>query len=88
MSKTRCLNLQLELFRIELAISEFELKRKELKAQLAKLGAGTKVCTKCEEEMDLEQFYLDKQKIDGRHSWCQECVRAAATARYHRKQAA
>lgn len=68
------LQVQLELFNVEVALSEFEAKRKELKARLAKLGVGTKVCTKCGEEMDIEQFYRDKQKIDRLSSWCCECI--------------
>lgn len=65
--------LQLELFQIEAALSEFEAKRKEVRAQLARLGAGTKQCTKCLIEMDIEQFYRDAQKFDKRSSWCIEC---------------
>jgi hypothetical protein len=76
-------SLQMELFEIETALSEFELKRKEVRARLAKLGAGKKTCTKCGEEMDLEQFYRDRQKLDKRSSWCCECVRRAVTARYY-----
>lgn len=30
--------------------------------------------TKCKTEMDIEQFYVDRQKLDGRSSWCIECV--------------
>lgn len=66
-------NLQLELFTVEVALTEFEAKRKELKAKLAKLGVGTKTCTKCLETCDIEQFYRDKQKTDKRSSWCCEC---------------
>lgn len=77
-------SLQMELFEIETALSEFELKRKEVMARLVQLGAGTKTCTKCGEEMDLEQFYRDRQKFDKRSSWCCECVRTAVADRYHR----
>lgn len=63
----------MELFTVEVALGEFGAKRKELKAKLAKLGAGTKVCTKCHEEMDIEQFYRDGRKTDKRCSWCSEC---------------
>ncbi len=76
-------SLQMELFEIEKALSEFELKRKEVLARLAKFGAGKKTCTKCEETMGIEQFYRDKQKSDKRSSWCCECVRRAVTARYY-----
>jgi len=68
-------SLQMELFEIEMQLSEFEAKRKQIKAELAKRGAGTKVCRKCREEMDIDQFYRDKQKLDGRTSWCHECVK-------------
>lgn len=78
--------LQMELFEIEKALSEFELKRKEVKARLVKLGVGQKTCTKCSETMDLEQFYRDNQKFDKRSSWCGECVRQAVTARRNRSR--
>jgi hypothetical protein len=65
--------LQMELFEIEVALSEFEAKRKEIKIRLVQLGAGTKTCTKCLIEMPVEQFYRDAQKIDKRSSWCIEC---------------
>jgi hypothetical protein len=79
--------IQLELFRVEAALSEFQTKRKLLRANLAKLGVGEKTCTKCGETMDIEQFYRDKQKIDGRSSWCCECVRTAERERQRRKVA-
>ncbi len=66
--------IQLELFTVEVQLFEFEQKRKELKAKLAKLGAGEKFCTKCALTMGIEQFYRDRQKLDGRTSWCCECV--------------
>ena len=36
---------------------------------------GSKVCTKCQDEKDLEEFTPDKRRIDGRGSWCRECNR-------------
>jgi hypothetical protein len=75
-------SLQMELFEIESALSEFELKRKEIKARLAQLGAGTKTCTKCGEEMSIEQFYRDKHTLDKRSKWCCECIRKKVMARY------
>lgn len=33
-----------------------------------------KICTKCEIEKDLNEFYRDKSKKDGRKSQCAECV--------------
>lgn len=79
--------LQMELFEIETALSEFEVKRKEVRARLAKLGAGKKTCTKCGLEMDIEQFYRDSQKLDKRSSWCCECVRTAVLSRYLKRKA-
>ncbi len=79
--------IQMELFQVEALLSEFEAKRKELKARLARMGAGTKVCTKCKEEMDIEQFYRDRQKIDRRSSWCCECKQTAGRERWQRKSA-
>lgn len=81
-------SLQMELFQIEVAISEYEAKRKEIKARLAAHGAGKKTCTKCGEEMDIEQFYVDRQKLDGRCSWCQECCRSHRLRAYHARKVA
>ena len=80
--------IQMELFEIEVALSEFQAKRKELKARLVQLGAGTKTCTKCETEMDIEQFYRDSQKLDKRSSWCAECVCEAVRKRNQRREVA
>ena len=33
----------------------------------------TKICPKCREEKPLEEFYRDKSKKDGRHSYCKIC---------------
>jgi len=79
-------SLQLELFEIEFALSEFEKKRKEIRARLNQLGAGMKTCTKCKEEMEIEQFYRDNQKFDKRSSWCRECVTQAVMTRYHKAE--
>lgn len=35
----------------------------------------TKRCTKCHEEKPLDQFYHDRRRKDGRHSWCRNCER-------------
>lgn len=80
--------IQLELFEVEAAISEFERRRKDLKAKLVRAGAGTKTCTKCGEEMDIEQFYRDRQKLDRRDSWCCECRKSDVTERQKRNRAA
>lgn len=77
-------SLQMELFEIESALSEFELKRKEIKARLAHLGVGTKTCTKCNEEMSIEQFYRDKYTLDKRSKWCCECIRKKVNDRHNR----
>ena len=77
-------SLQMELFEVESALSEFELKRKEIKARLVQLGAGTKTCTKCSEEMSIDQFYRDSQKLDKRSSWCCECIRKKVMERHYR----
>lgn len=79
-------SLQMALFEIETALSEFEQKRKEIRARLTKLGAGQKTCTKCNENMEIEQFYRDKQKFDKRSSWCCECIRKAVVQRYQRRK--
>lgn len=33
----------------------------------------TKICTKCGIERELNMFYADKSKIDGKHSQCKSC---------------
>lgn len=66
--------IQMKLFAVDAAIYEFQRKQKELKARLARLGVGTKVCTKCGIECDIDQFYRDRQKPDGKAKWCIECV--------------
>ena len=35
-----------------------------------------KVCKKCNEEKELEQFYVCKSKKDGLYSWCKKCTLA------------
>jgi len=34
---------------------------------------GTKVCSKCKVEKELEEFYKDKTRRDGLHNMCKEC---------------
>ncbi|NOR27602.1 MAG: hypothetical protein GQ540_03625 [Lutibacter sp.] len=34
-----------------------------------------KICTKCGLEDDINKFPKDRQKKDGRHPWCRECVK-------------
>lgn len=80
--------IQMELFAIDSTIYQFSQKRKELKAKLVTLGVGTKTCTKCKEELDIDQFYRDGQKPDGRSAWCCECVTEAQKERSRRKRAA
>lgn len=37
----------------------------------------TKICTKCGEEKELDLFFNNKSKKDGKQSQCKECVREA-----------
>lgn len=45
---------------------------------------ATKRCTKCAQAKPLSQFWKQPQAIDGRHSWCAECQRAAKRERWAR----
>jgi hypothetical protein len=38
------------------------------------LAVPVKVCTKCGEAKSFESFHKDKNKKDGRFSWCKSCV--------------
>lgn len=64
----------------EIQLELFEIKRtylnlsKQLKRKIATLASkGRKRCRQCKEVMDVEQFYVDMQKADGRYSYCIEC---------------
>lgn len=41
-----------------------------------------KTCTKCGALKPLDQFGSVPQRKDGRHSWCKQCLSAAASAFY------
>jgi len=67
---------QMELFQIR---TEFQAKRKEIKKRLEQLRAdGQKMCRRCRETMDFEQFAIDRQKLDERDSYCRECRKKKA----------
>lgn len=36
---------------------------------------NTKICTKCGRELPLSEFNKDKNRKDGLHPWCKECIR-------------
>lgn len=42
-----------------------------------------KICTKCSEEKDINQFGKDKRHLDGHTSWCRICVNSYNNARHH-----
>ncbi len=70
--------VQLELFQLgqeyQRVLRDFYVKRRALKRKLKRVqAAGKKRCRQCRIEMDIEQFYRDKQKSDGRDSYCIEC---------------
>jgi hypothetical protein len=44
---------------------------------------GTKWCSKCEQELDIEAFGKNKGRTDGRQSWCRACKAAYDSAKYH-----
>lgn len=70
--------VQLELFNLQReyksALKDFYNKRRVLKRKLRLVQAnGMKRCRRCRVEMDIEQFYRDKQKSDGHDSYCTDC---------------
>lgn len=44
---------------------------------------ATKVCTRCNRELPVSEFYKNKSKSDGRHSYCKECFK-----KYYKRQMA
>lgn len=70
-------SVQLELVQLKNQVIALQRKQKRierrLKVVMYSAGIGTKVCRQCQIEMDLEQFYKDLQKSDGRDSYCVEC---------------
>lgn len=41
----------------------------------------TKICKKCNQEFDLDNFYKSAQHADGKFPWCKTCKRQNYTAR-------
>ncbi len=41
-----------------------------------------KICTKCKISKDIIDFYNDKRKLDGKHSWCKACVNIGIKKNY------
>lgn len=89
--------VQLELFELKRKFQliasehwkEFRLAKRELvRKQLLLFNSGTKSCRKCNEVMDVEQFYRDDRYADGRRPYCIECDSAGAKERYRRRKAA
>lgn len=78
--------IQLELFQLR---REYLLRVKDLKARRKFLllhGRNQKRCRKCNEMMDAEQFYRDRQFADGLYPWCRECCAKRDKERYKRKR--
>lgn len=44
-----------------------------------------KTCTKCHKELDVSEFYKNKNKKDGLDSWCKYCTSANRTKYYQNK---
>lgn len=66
--------IQLRLFQLRAEVKQIAAERKRLKREAAKLIAqGKKVCRKCREEMESEQFYRDDRYRDGLYPYCREC---------------
>lgn len=63
--------IQLRLFEVK---REYLLISRKLKRQLRIVQSrGMKMCRQCRIEMNIEQFYRDRYKSDGRDSYCIEC---------------
>lgn len=41
-----------------------------------------KICSKCDEEKDIELFSKNSKNKDGRHAWCKECFKDYERERY------
>lgn len=66
--------IQLELFQVTREHLLSRRRIKELKRQFILIhGSGQKRCRKCDEVMDVEQFYPDKRYADGYYPHCREC---------------
>lgn len=42
-----------------------------------------KVCSKCGEDKEIDEFYIDRSKLDGHHHRCKECDREKNFQYYH-----
>lgn len=49
------------------------------------IGGVMKACTKCGVEKELTEFSIQKNKKDGRSSWCKTCFSQYASQRYLKK---
>lgn len=67
-------DIQLELFELksERAAITSHIRFLERKARRI-TTTGVKTCRQCRVEMPVDQFYADRQKVDGRDSYCIEC---------------
>ncbi len=71
-------SLQMELFQIKqlhiVLSKKLRRQRRIIEQKIQAIASrGVKMCRQCREEMDVEQFSRDKQKSDGRDSYCLEC---------------
>jgi hypothetical protein len=74
--------IQLRLFELRVQVRQIADERKRLMRQRARLiASGKKVCRKCNEEMDSEQFYVDDRYRDGLYPYCRECKSTMVKAR-------
>lgn len=75
--------IQLELLQLK---REYLLREREIRARLRLIqGMGQKRCRKCDDVMDVDQFYVDVRYLDGRYPYCMECKNAMNKARTRRK---
>lgn len=56
--------------------------------EAAPANTGTKVCTKCEEELPVDNFGRHATTKDRRQPWCKACQRAYDQVRYKQRKAA
>lgn len=64
---------------LEKVISSIRIKRK----YNTKRSGVFKTCVNCGEEKPIENFYIRITSLDGRHSWCKECVKTKAKNTRH-----
>ena len=46
----------------------------------------TKVCSKCHEEKETNEFHIDNGKRDGFYSWCKKCIHEHHAKQHHDKR--